>query len=86
VKTAVFCRASTSTEAPRRSRSGRLLPCFDDADRGTPPHVVELLSLSLKLLKLPLSRVLSSMLRLYACLVCLFYFHYFGDPLSVSSC
>jgi len=35
-------------------------------------HVVELLPLSLLLLKLSLSRVLSSMLRLYARVVCLF--------------
>jgi len=39
LRSAVFCRASPSTEAPRRGRSGRLLPSFDDADRDAPPHV-----------------------------------------------
>ena len=48
-------------------------------------HVVELLPLSLKLLKLPLSRELSSMLRLYARVVC-FSSIFLGQPLSVSSC
>jgi len=39
VWSAVSCCASPSTEAPRRGRSGRLLPWFDDADRDALPHV-----------------------------------------------
>jgi len=72
----------SSTSRPYRER--RLLLCFA-VDRGTetwslrPTSTVlrrraaDHLPLSLKLLKLPLSRVLSSMLRLYVvCLVCYF--------------
>jgi len=39
VGSAVSCRALPSTEAPRRGCSGRLLPCFDDADRDALPFI-----------------------------------------------
>ena len=65
-----LCRASPSTEAPRRARTGRLLPCDDDAVRraATDAQVAEAAAHA---------RAAVFMLRLYVvCLVFLCFFQF----------
>ena len=86
VAPAAFSRASTSTEAPPRGRSGRPLPGYvlDDADRGK-SSTSSTLTRSTRwndircCCRCCSCALLSSMLRLYAC-VSVFYFFLLGTP------